>query len=133
MALFGLLRDANGPPGLDGGRLRRCEIDANCVCTEHDDDAAPLAYGSRSPAAARDALAAILETVPRLRVVESRPEYVHAIVRSRLFRFADDLEFRFDDAAGAIHMRSASRLGRDDLGVNRKRLAELRDRWAATA
>ena len=133
MALFGLLRDANGPIGLQDNRLRPCLLDANCVCTEFDADAESLAYGGRSPADARQRLAAVLAKVPRLRVVTSEPDYVHALARSRLFRFIDDVEFRFDDAAGAIHVRSASRLGRDDLGINRKRLADLRGRWSATA
>jgi uncharacterized protein (DUF1499 family) len=41
-------------------------------------------------------------------------------------RYVDDVEFFYDDKAGVIHVRSASRLGRRDFGVNRKRIEELR-------
>jgi uncharacterized protein (DUF1499 family) len=50
-----------------------------------------------------------------------------------LFRFVDDVEFLADDAAKVIHVRSASRLGRSDLGVNRKRIELIRKRWLETA
>jgi uncharacterized protein (DUF1499 family) len=51
--------------------------------------------------------------------------------RTPVIGFIDDVEFRFDDRAGMIHFRSASRLGRSDLGVNRKRMETLRARYRA--
>jgi uncharacterized protein (DUF1499 family) len=41
-------------------------------------------------------------------------------------RFVDDVEFLFDDTNKKIHVRSASRVGYSDMGVNRKRVEELR-------
>ena len=51
--------------------------------------------------------------------------------RSRIFRFADDVDFRFDDEARLIHFRSASRLGRKDFGVNRERMEGIRRAYEA--
>ena len=68
-----------------------------------------------------DAAAAL----PGARVVERRGDYVRAECRSRVFRFVDDLELLFDDARGVVHYRSASRVGRNDFGVNRARIARV--------
>ncbi len=87
----------------------------------------PFPY--RDPAAARARLRALLRELPRTRIVEDDLEgggYLRAEVRSAVFRFVDDLEFAFDDAAGRLHFRSASRLGRSDFGVNRERMAAIR-------
>jgi uncharacterized protein (DUF1499 family) len=56
--------------------------------------------------------------------VEDR--YIHAEFTSALFRFVDDVEFQIDAESGLIHFRSASRVGRSDLGVNRKRMESIR-------
>jgi uncharacterized protein (DUF1499 family) len=47
--------------------------------------------------------------------------------RSRIFRFVDDVEFLFDPESKRIHVRSASRLGHSDLGVNRQRVETIRE------
>jgi uncharacterized protein (DUF1499 family) len=52
--------------------------------------------------------------------------YVYAEFRSKLLGFVDDLELLYDDKAGLFHVRSASRLGRRDFGVNRTRVEKLR-------
>jgi uncharacterized protein (DUF1499 family) len=60
-------------------------------------------------------------------IEEERDGYLRAIVTSRVFRFVDDLECRMVVAVGVIHVRSASRVGYWDLGVNRKRVEALRE------
>jgi uncharacterized protein (DUF1499 family) len=42
-----------------------------------------------------------------------------------LFRFVDDVELAVDPAEHVVHFRSASRVGRSDFGVNRRRMEEL--------
>lgn len=76
-------------------------------------------------AQARAKLLAVLRDRPRTTIVAEEPDYLKAESRSAVFRFVDDVEFVFDDAAKRIHFRSASRLGRKDFGVNRKRLEEI--------
>jgi len=50
---------------------------------------------------------------------------IQATARSSRFGFIDDMEFLYDPAAGLLHARSASRVGRSDLGMNRRRLTEI--------
>ena len=49
-----------------------------------------------------------------------------ATFRTRFWRFVDDVELRLDEKGGVIHVRSASRVGKGDMGMNRKRVEELR-------
>jgi uncharacterized protein (DUF1499 family) len=61
-------------------------------------------------------------------VIRAEGNYLYAEYRTRLMRFVDDVEFVHDAKAGVIHVRSASRLGRRDFGVNRARVEALRRR-----
>jgi len=54
--------------------------------------------------------------------------YAHITFTTPTFRFVDDLELRLDAAAGVVHVRSASRVGYGDMGLNRRRVEELRAR-----
>jgi uncharacterized protein (DUF1499 family) len=65
------------------------------------------------------------------RVERADEVYLWATFRSRIFRFVDDLELRFDEAEKVVHLRSAARLGYGDFGVNRRRVAALRELLAA--
>ena len=84
----------------------------------------PIPYPG-TPAQAREKLLDVLRRRPRTRIVRQEPDYLKVECRSLIFRFVDDVEFVFDDEAREIHFRSASRLGRRDFGVNRKRMEEI--------
>ncbi|HSC20860.1 MAG TPA: DUF1499 domain-containing protein [Solirubrobacterales bacterium] len=112
-------------------RLKPCPRTPNCVATgsggRPGQRMEPIPY--TNGAAARARLRAILRELPRTRVVEDDLDgsgYLHAEVRSALFRFVDDVELAFDDGRGQLHFRSASRLGRSDFGVNRRRMEAIR-------
>jgi uncharacterized protein (DUF1499 family) len=99
-----------------------------------DAGASPLAPCPSQPGCARRELVfdgeladlrAALEREPRTRLVTATPGYLHAEVRSRLFGFVDDVEARLDPATGQLELRSASRVGKSDLGVNGARLERL--------
>ena len=62
----------------------------------------------------------------RATVIRQEGNYLYAEFRSKLMRFVDDVEFLYDEKAGLLHVRSASRLGRRDFGVNRARVEALR-------
>ena len=62
-------------------------------------------------------------------IIKSEPMYVYAQYRTPLMKFIDDVEFVLDAPNQVIHMRSASRIGRSDLGANRKRLELIRSRF----
>jgi uncharacterized protein (DUF1499 family) len=72
------------------------------------------------------ALFAVAKTRPRVRIVSDEPGYMHAEFKSARMGFVDDVEFALDAKAGVIHVRSASRLGIRDFGVNRERIESLR-------
>ena len=93
---------------------------------------APLAYrGDADAAMAR--LAALMAQWPRTRIVASTPGYLRAECRTAWLGFTDDIEFLADPVAGVIQVRSASRLGHSDLGVNRERVEAIRARFQASA
>jgi uncharacterized protein (DUF1499 family) len=91
---------------------------------------APLALVGDGPATIAR-LQALIEATPGARIVEHRPDYLRAEFRSRWIGFIDDAEFWFDPVAGVVQVRSASRLGERDLGVNRARIEALREQLAA--
>ena len=121
--------------GVTAGRLAPCKPSPNCVSSQADRSdtthyLAPLAAG-HDPHRAFATLKRIVRDAPRVTVVRDEPDYLYAEYRSRLFGFVDDVEFWLDPRAGVIHVRSASRLGRSDLGVNRERVEQIRARLAA--
>lgn len=74
-------------------------------------------------------LASLLTRLPGTVVVVQRPDYLYAQSSTRLLKFTDDVEFWLDKSVGAIQVRSASRLGRKDFGVNRARIEDIRARF----
>lgn len=114
-------------------RFAPCPDSPNCVSTQapptdKTHTIAPIPYtGDR--AAAHQRLLAVIQAMPRTTIITVAPEYIYAECRSRLLSFVDDVEFYLDDSAKLIHFRSASRLGRGDLGVNRQRMEEVRRRF----
>ena len=110
--------------GLKEGRLASCPNSPNCVSTQSTDakhGIDPIVY-TASMEEARERLE---------KVVRQEEDYIHLECSSRLFRFVDDVEFWFDDANKLIHFRSASRKGYSDLGVNRKRMEQIREQFNA--
>ena len=91
---------------------------------------APLALAGDGPATIAR-LAGLVEATDGARIVEQRPDYLYAQFTSKWLRFVDDVEFWFDPAAGVVQVRSASRVGRKDFGVNRARIESIRARLAA--
>jgi len=76
--------------------------------------------------AAKRLLTELIENTPRAEILENIDDYIHASFKSRIFGFVDDVEFLFNDAKKMIHIRSASRVGYYDFGVNRRRAEKLR-------
>ncbi len=108
--------------------LSPCPSSPNCVSTLAPDEGhwiEPIRY-RKSRAEAKEALKEIIGSLPRTRLVEEDGSYLHYEFTSLLFRFVDDVEFLFDDETKVIQFRSASRTGYGDLGVNRKRMEEVR-------
>ena len=92
---------------------------------------APLPLKNASGTASLKALATVLGEMPGITVVEQRPDYLYAQAETRWMKFTDDLEFWFNPGRSAIELRSASRLGRKDFGVNRERIEAIRAAYLA--
>ncbi len=121
-------RGRPGNIGLSDGRLNGCPSSPNCVSSDastghHAID--PL-HLSIEPARAWIATVEAVRTTVRTRIVTETPDYLHAECTSTLFGFVDDLELQLRPAERIIAVRSASRLGYADFGVNRGRVEKLR-------
>lgn len=116
------------------GSLMPCPSAPHCVSSEAARDnnhyVPPLAY-SVSKARAYKALLAVLQHMKRTRIVTQKPDYIHATVTSAVFGFVDDVTFRFQPQDKRIQMKSASRVGYYDFGVNGRRAAYIRKRFNA--
>jgi uncharacterized protein (DUF1499 family) len=89
---------------------------------------APLAYQGDGKAAFAK-LTSIVRGQKGVNVITAEPGYLYAEFQTKWLKFIDDVEFMLDEPAGVIHMRSASRLGRKDFGVNRLRLESIRRKF----
>ena len=108
--------------------LPPCPNRPNCVASQATDPShfiEPIRFPG-SPADAWAVLKFALQSLPRTRVVEESAWYLRAEAKSRFFGFVDDVEFLMDVRGGVIHVRSASRTGYSDLGVNRNRIERVR-------
>lgn len=109
-------------------QLSACPDTPNCVSSQALDTAhfiAPIPY-SGSPDSALQRLRTVLATGQRTTITVEQGAYLHAEVRSRVFHFVDDIEFLLDTEQQLIHVRSASRTGYSDFGVNRRRVEHIR-------
>ena len=100
---------------MEGG-LSECAVDTNCVLVEWEVNEVKQSYES---------LLGIASQLARTKVLEQTNNYWHAVVRSLVFRFPDDLEILQIPNQKVIQVRSASRIGVSDLGVNKKRVDSL--------
>jgi uncharacterized protein (DUF1499 family) len=118
--------------GVKDGRLAPCKRTPNCVSSQAEPadvghQVAPIPFKGTALEALAAARKAV-ESLERATVVRHEANYLYAEFRSKLMRYVDDVEFTFDEQAGLLHVRSASRLGRRDFGVNRARVEALRAR-----
>ncbi len=108
--------------------LPPCPSSPNCVSTQATDHAhgiAPYRF-QKNLDAAKTMLKAIVAGLPRTKLVEETEVSLRYEFTSALLRFVDDVEFVFDEDHRTIHFRSASRTGYSDLGVNRRRMEDIR-------
>ena len=126
--------------GVRDGRLNPPSKTPNSVSSQADlwtqhpmqEDAriAPLALRGSGPETLVR-IKRIVESMPGAKVVASRDDYLYVQFTTRWMKFVDDAEFWFDPSAGVVQLRSASRVGRKDFGVNRARIEAIRQALAA--
>jgi uncharacterized protein (DUF1499 family) len=133
MSLFACAGRRPSTLGVSDGRLAACPSSPNCVSSDASDATHGVAPFELAVPAAR-AWPAVREAVaelPRTHIVADADGYLHAECRSALLGFVDDLELQLRASERQIAVRSASRLGHSDLGVNRRRVETLRAALAA--
>jgi uncharacterized protein (DUF1499 family) len=133
---LGMLRGkAPDDLGLKDGKLKRPSRTENSVSSQADlwPDHPQKVYASIAPfkatsdgSAEMKKIAEILQSMPRTVIIKQEQGYIYAQSTTALLKFTDDVEFALDASKGIIDVRSASRLGRKDFGVNRARVEAIR-------
>ena len=126
--VLGVLSREGKPPGLFEGHLSKCPDKPNCVCSEFSEDASHHIEPIAVPDAAAGTFTLLKTVILDMGGVihTDREDYLAATFSSPVFGFTDDLEIRNDTGRGVIHIRSASRVGHGDMGVNRRRVEQLK-------
>ena len=117
--------------GLKNNMLAPCPSSHNCVLSQASDakhKIKPIYYAT-SVEVAKEKLIKVIQSMDGTQIITQDKVYWHVEFTSRWLRFIDDVEFFFMDTEALIHLRSASRSGYWDLGVNRKRAKEIRSRF----
>ena len=111
--------------------LKPCPNKPNCVSSlSTDDDHRVKAFSySIDNQTAKELLLALIKELPRTEIVTQTDNYLHVTFTSLVFRFVDDVEFLWQSEKKLIQVRSASRIGYSDFGVNRKRVEMLRKKF----
>jgi uncharacterized protein (DUF1499 family) len=121
--------------GLKDGKLKRPSRTANSVSSQADlwPDHPQKAYASIAPLKASGdgsmemkKIADALKAMPRTAIIKQESGYIYAQSTTALLKFTDDIEFVLDAGKGIIDLRSSSRLGQKDFGVNRARVEAIR-------
>ena len=117
-----------GDMAMAKNKLGDCPKSPNCVSTQTDQESKkmePIPFTGD----ARDAIKEIKEVLSKqsaAQLISENSSLLHYTFTSSFFRFVDDVEFLVDPEEKLIHFRSASRTGRSDFGVNRRRMDHLR-------
>jgi len=126
--ILGVLSRSGNPPGILEGRLTPCSNKPNCICSEfllnEQHYFPPLNLITGQERAAWEELQ-VAVTRQGGKVTEVNDRYITAQFKSTIFGFVDDFEARLDSMNHQIQFRSASRVGKSDFGVNRKRVAAI--------
>lgn len=112
-------------------KLSSCPNTPNCVSTFSTDTThqiKPLKYENDANSA-MEKLVSIINSIERTEIINKSNTYLYVEFKSKFWKFIDDVEFLFDVDNKTINFRSASRLGKSDLGVNRKRMEDIRKKF----
>lgn len=114
--------------GITNGSLAVCPSSPNCVSSYSQDShyIEPFTYTGTGEQAIKD-LTNVINSLPRTKIVEITDNYIYSQFTSHLMGYVDDVEFYLDLNKKIIQVRSASRLGESDLGVNRTRIEKIRE------
>jgi len=118
--------------GIHNDQLTGCPGKPNCVSSQDEDEnhLLPVFRYQGEKKAVFKKLKKIITSLEGMTLITENDNYLHIECKSAVMGFVDDLEFYFSKEK-VIQVRSASRLGYSDFGVNRKRVEKLRKLFAA--
>ena len=125
------MQKSKKPIGIVNGKFYPCPNSPNCVSTQATNEkhkVDPIQY-SGSVNEAKKNIIQIINSLKRSKIITDKENYIHVEFRTAFFKFVDDVEFLFDESEKKIHFRSRARLGYSDMGVNRKRMDIIRDKY----
>jgi uncharacterized protein (DUF1499 family) len=111
--------------GVKDGKLAPCPGTPNCVNSQSDN---PQSKIEPLPPVAIAELKKVVEEMEGAKIIEQTDNYLYTEFKTKLMGFVDDVEFYLEPNQNVVHVRSASRLGKSDLGVNRKRIELIREK-----
>ncbi|MGL5833423.1 MAG: DUF1499 domain-containing protein [Waterburya sp.] len=111
--------------GVKDGKLAACPGTPNCVNSQSNDAQSKI---DALPGVSIAELKKVVTAMTGATVIEEKDNYLYAEFKSKLMGYVDDVEFYLDSGTNSVQVRSASRLGKSDLGVNRKRVEEIRSK-----
>jgi len=109
--------------GVSQGRLKPLPDKPNCISSQTDQPGkkvAPLPFKA-TPQETLAALKKAIEEYGQEQILEQTQDYLHVVFSSPTIGFRDDVEFWLDQPNQVVQVRSASRVGYSDMGVNRQR------------
>ncbi len=109
--------------GVKDGQLAPTPTTPNCVHSQSDNEQYKI---DSLPFVSIAKLKDVINSMERTEIIEESDNYLYAEFTTKLMGYVDDVEFYRDEAANEVHVRSASRLGKSDLGLNRQRVEEIR-------
>ena len=129
---------AGTPPtniGVTNGKLAVCAATPNCVnsqapASDSQHAIVPLTMSGELATTITN-LKQVIQAMPDTNIIKETNNYLYVEFTSKLMKFVDDVEFYFDNDSKIIQVRSASRLGESDLGVNRQRIEAIRSKLAS--
>ena len=121
--------------GLKNNLLAACPKSPNCVLSQNSDPKHQIhpIYYVGSVEAAKEKLNQVIRSMDDTRIITQNTVYWHIEFTTYWLRFIDDVEFYFPESEALVHLRSASRTGYWDLGVNRKRMKAIRSKFEKLA
>lgn len=125
--ILGVNSKSKDVPNFINGHLSKCPETPNCFSTENKNHTghyiSPINISEENKSNS-DSLLILKEIIQSMggEIKTEKEHYFSSTFTSNIFGFVDDLEIRIDNIESVIHIRSASRVGRSDMGVNKKRI-----------
>ncbi len=113
-------------------KLENCPDSPNCVSslaekTDQEHYIPAIEFDGHEKSVVYQRIVQLIESDEQALIVVKSPDYIYSEYTSELMGFVDDVEFLFANDAPRVHVRSASRLGYRDFGVNRERIEAIRN------